>query len=365
MILLKKWICALLCLALTAAVLSGCGQDAFQQADLISITGTPGANAREEAENLLDHDETTKWCVTDFHGAYAIWSYSCPVTPTGYTITTGNDNSRYPGRNPAAWTLYGSTGSAAPRPGSGNWQVIHSVSGDTRLQDVDQTPFHYDIGSLSQSYTHFMLEVTQTAGATVMQLADFILTGNGLPTAAPTTPAATAPSDSAGGNAAGITPMSGSVTITDGGEYAVLEGDSLILYYARMPISAYYAYTWTAESGGECITMDPDGPTCEITGVKTGTVTLKARLDYTVLTSFSSDHYSHEYTITVYVVPDNGQGANRHDVSKGSCPRCFGNKIVDCTACFGDGQLDGGKPCSCGTGKMTCPTCDGSGKWSN
>ncbi|MBQ4591862.1 MAG: hypothetical protein IJP32_12120 [Clostridia bacterium] len=133
--------------------------------------------ANEGAENLLDGDETTKWCMNAAAPVYAIWKTDA-VTATGYEIVTANDNAANPGRNPGSWVLYGSNDGAA-------WTAIDTVEADNILQDVDFTTFIFAIDAPAE-YSYYKFEATSIVGGGVMQISGInLLTGDVTPSEAP------------------------------------------------------------------------------------------------------------------------------------------------------------------------------------
>lgn len=353
----RSRISILLCLCLLAGLLSGCGRSGKDANTAVNVVeGTAGATDSENFENLFDCDKNTKWCVTGFEGAYVIWGTSSKVTPTGYTIVTANDNTTYNGRNPASWQLYGSSARRAPDRDGKGWELVDAISGDTVLQDVNYTEYHYDITGVSGKYRYFMLVVTQTQGAGVMQLSEFALEYDGA------SYEFSGGSGSAGGDTAAQT---GSTYISDGMTYTLQAGESLTFYNPRTPTSSTYSYNWFVTEGEQYVETDPDGPTCRVTGLDVGSVTILAVLDYSVQLASSWEQYSYEYTITVNVVENTGEDSRYGSVTDGMCPRCHGAGTVDCSVCYGDGRLTNGTLCTnCVNGKVTCPFCDGTGTWS-
>lgn len=350
----KKALCILLVAVLLAGMLCGCRRkrepkdEPVLDATMELIEATPGVRHSESADSLFDYDTYSKWTVTEFEGAYVIWEISEKVRPTGYTIVTGDDNETYTGRNPSTWTLYGSNGKSAPDRDSRKWELIDAVTDDEVLQDRNMVEYHYDILDVSEKYQYYMLVISETKGADVMQISQFALEYNGSNYVFP----------GSNGNAGGTgRPMTGSVTITDGGEYTIATDSYLTLYFARSPISSYYAYFWEMPEGDtDCLEMDPDGPTCRVDGLKPGTVTLKVTLEQSIQLGFSYDHRTDVYTIKIHVVDEDADPV-RYDVTDGPCPRCHGHKKVSCMACYGKGC--GG----CDEGEVECTTCRGSGKW--
>ncbi|MBO4549147.1 MAG: SGNH/GDSL hydrolase family protein, partial [Bacteroidaceae bacterium] len=101
--------------------------------------GTAGFNSGEDYDKIVDGNTATKWCLNGGEGnaVYNIFHSSLPIYVTGYQITTANDNASYSGRNPKAWTLYGSTADSNPGVDDASWELIASVSNDTKLKDVN------------------------------------------------------------------------------------------------------------------------------------------------------------------------------------------------------------------------------------
>jgi len=139
-----------------------------------AITGCTGASDSENYDKLVDGDNSTKYCVTEFPNktVYAVIEASQPVKLTGYTLVTGNDNAEYTGRNPKDWTVYGCN-DADEYGESENWEVIQSITEDTVLQDKNNTSYNFEVSSETK-YRYFKLEFNATKGADVMQLSEFI-----------------------------------------------------------------------------------------------------------------------------------------------------------------------------------------------
>lgn len=355
----RKWIAFALCICVLAGMLGGCsaeGDEPVVGATVTAVDGTAGVRENEDFSCLFDCDMGTKWCVTGFEGAYVIWSLSAEVRPTGYTIITANDNSSYTERNPASWALYGATGRKAPDRNSGKWELIDYIASDEKLRDQNFTPFEYEIYSLKEKYQHFMLVIPKTQGSSVMQISEFALQYEGADYTFTNSRATDGGTD-------GITDLVGSTYVSNGGEYTIGVGEALTFYYSRTPISSYYAYWWNIVDGdGDCLDYNYDGPTCQIIGVEPGTVTMTATMQCSVTSVVGGGYtYDYVYTFTVHVVE--GSTGDHGDVTDGLCPRCHGAKKVACMACFGDGQLEGGRSCSCDGGFVPCPNCGNSGFW--
>ncbi|MCD7854431.1 MAG: hypothetical protein LUG66_02305 [Clostridiales bacterium] len=157
--------------ATTAAVLQSTSFDITQT----YIKGNSAIKKAENGSHLIDGDSSTKWCcyIPD-GGAYVIWQTEPSVVVTGYTIVTGNDNSKYSGRNPLSWTLYGCNSDEAPTVDD-SWNVIDERKNDRSLPDADFQDRYFEVTGNSQSYEYYMLKVTATRGAKEMQMSEFEL----------------------------------------------------------------------------------------------------------------------------------------------------------------------------------------------
>lgn len=74
-----------------------------------TVLAGSGGNSGEEHGKLVDGDIKTKWCMNSFTYAYIVFETPSVVNVSGYSITTGNDNASYNGRNPKSWILSGAT----------------------------------------------------------------------------------------------------------------------------------------------------------------------------------------------------------------------------------------------------------------
>ena len=140
--------------------------------------GSAGFSSGENYDKLVDGSTSTKWCLNGGEGnpVYVIFHASHPIYVTGYKITTANDNASYAGRNPKAWTLYGSTADSNPGVDDASWEVIASVSNDTKLKDVNFTTYTYKLPSeTTKAYQSFKWVITARSGGgnNVIQVSEF------------------------------------------------------------------------------------------------------------------------------------------------------------------------------------------------
>ena len=141
----------------------------------VTFTALAGdSDDMSEAENfkkLFDGKESnsSKWCCWFSGRAYVIFKASKAGVPVGYTITTGNDNEKYNGRNPKSWKLYGNnTGS------NDAWELIDEVSDDKVLKDKNYTSYDFTC-KCSTSYQYFKWEISAIHSGRTLQVGEFKL----------------------------------------------------------------------------------------------------------------------------------------------------------------------------------------------
>ena len=139
-----------------------------------ALAGSPeGMSEAENFKKLFDGKKTegtsSKWCCY-FHGsANVIFKASKAGVPVGYTITTGNDNETWGGRNPKSWKLYGNnTGS------DDAWELIDEVSEDKVLKDKNYASYEFTC-KCSTSYRYFKWEISAIHGGDILQVGEFEL----------------------------------------------------------------------------------------------------------------------------------------------------------------------------------------------
>ena len=139
-----------------------------------ALAGSPeGMSEAENFKKLFDGKKTindfSKWCCSFYGRAYVIFEASKAGVPVGYTITTGNDNETWGGRNPLSWKLYGNnTGS------DDAWELIDEVKKDKVLQDKNYTSYNFDC-KCSTSYQYFKWEISAIHSGRTLQVGEFKL----------------------------------------------------------------------------------------------------------------------------------------------------------------------------------------------
>ena len=140
-----------------------------------ALAGSPeGMSEAESYHKLFDGQKkegnSTKWCCKFSGSANVIFAASKAGVPVGYTITTGNDNSNWNGRNPKSWKLYGNNEGK-----DGEWTLIQEVNNDTKLQDVNCTSYDFTCEKGKTSYQYFKWEISAIHSGDVLQVGEFEL----------------------------------------------------------------------------------------------------------------------------------------------------------------------------------------------
>ena len=140
---------------------------------LKELAGNPIGYSGETYANLFDGKKEpnnfSKWCCKFNGSAYVFFEASKAGVPVGYTITTGDDNETWGGRNPLSWKLYGNnTGK------DDAWTLIDEVSEDKVLKDENNTSYDFKC-ECSTSYKYFKWEISAIHSGGTMQVGEFEL----------------------------------------------------------------------------------------------------------------------------------------------------------------------------------------------
>ena len=139
-----------------------------------AIEGYPvGHGIAMTYNNLFDGKKTrgnfSMWGCYFYGSAYVIFEASKAGVPVGYTITTGEDNASFNGRNPLSWKLYGNnTGEDS------NWTLIQEVSNDEKLEDKNYASYDFKCEG-STYYKYFKWEITAIHKGNFLQVGEFEL----------------------------------------------------------------------------------------------------------------------------------------------------------------------------------------------
>ena len=139
-----------------------------------ALAGSPeGMSEAENFKKLFDGKKTindfSKWCCSFYGRAYVIFEASKAGVPVGYTITTGNDNETWGGRNPLSWKLYGNNTDS-----NDTWELIDEVSEDKVLKDKNYTSYDFTC-KCSTSYQYFKWEISAIHSGRTLQVGEFEL----------------------------------------------------------------------------------------------------------------------------------------------------------------------------------------------
>ena len=135
-----------------------------------ALAGSPEGYDNQKYPNLVDGNNT-KWCCAfdSNKGAYVIFEASKAGVPMGYTITTGDDNASWGGRNPLSWKLYGNNEGK-----DGAWVLIDAVENDATLKDENYTSYDFPCEG-STSYQYFKWEISAIHSGRTLQVGEFEL----------------------------------------------------------------------------------------------------------------------------------------------------------------------------------------------
>ena len=139
-----------------------------------AIEGNPvGHGIAMTYNNLFDGKKTrgnfSMWGCYFYGSAYVIFEASKAGVPVGYTITTGENNASFNGRNPLSWKLYGNnTGEDS------NWTLIQKVSNDEKLEDKNYASYDFKCEG-STYYKYFKWEITAIHKGNFLQVGEFEL----------------------------------------------------------------------------------------------------------------------------------------------------------------------------------------------
>ena len=139
-----------------------------------AIEGNPvGHGIAMTYNNLFDGKKTrgnfSMWGCYFYGSAYVIFEASKAGVPVDYTITTGENNASFNGRNPLSWKLYGNnTGEDS------NWTLIQEVSNDEKLEDKNYASYDFKCEG-STYYKYFKWEITAIHKGNFLQVGEFEL----------------------------------------------------------------------------------------------------------------------------------------------------------------------------------------------
>ena len=127
--------------------------EALQEVGTLSVyAGSAGYNSAEGWESVADGNLRTKYCGSFTGSAYFLFDAGSEVDAYGYRIYTANDTQKYPGRNPASWTLRGSN-TQLYDPDDDGWEVVDERVDDRTMGSTNYTPYDFLIPHALQTLT--------------------------------------------------------------------------------------------------------------------------------------------------------------------------------------------------------------------
>lgn len=137
------------------AIRGGSGTIQLSEFDLLDVDGnevtpltlyayTGSSVDNHPHSDLIDDSYNTKYCGSYFAGTtlYIYIDAGKKVTLSGYRLTTANDTQKYPARNPASWSLFGSN-VKSQMPDSDVWTLLDRRENDNTLAAVNYTPYDF------------------------------------------------------------------------------------------------------------------------------------------------------------------------------------------------------------------------------
>lgn len=139
----------------------------YSGAGYYTVDGGSGGFGGEQHGNLVDNNESTKWC-TDGSGWYIEFHTASPILVDGYMLRTAGDTGSEPGRNPKDWVLKGKN------EGDPTWTTIDTKSNNHDMPAASNTPQDFDVDAPG-TYKYFRLEITANQSGGIMQLSEMRL----------------------------------------------------------------------------------------------------------------------------------------------------------------------------------------------
>ena len=169
---------SLLTVVLTVlALLAGQNVQAQIHETSYTVTGGSQLTGNESVYKLLDGDVNTKWCEMCNPYAdplYVEFKSYAPFVPTGYIMTTANDNVLFNYRYPTIWRL------KAKYSPTDEWTELSYVSNQDALGDKNCAPYEFGVNNESHAkYQCFRLEIYNIRSYYIdyFQLSEFQLKG--------------------------------------------------------------------------------------------------------------------------------------------------------------------------------------------
>lgn len=135
-------------------------------------TWDSGTDGHAASSNLVDGSTGTKWCAGGEHKSDGVWycefHTESAVQVDGYTLTTGDDNEAWNGRNPKDWVLKAKVNSGDA------WTTIATVANESTMEDINFKPYDFIVDNPG-TYKYFRIEISSVRSGGTMQLSELQL----------------------------------------------------------------------------------------------------------------------------------------------------------------------------------------------
>ncbi len=147
-----------------------------QQATLTALGGS--STGGEGYDKLVDGNTNTKWGFNGGSG-YIIVKADKAFRLNDYSLTTANDTNNYSGRNWKNWEIYGANFASDSEAvkNSDQWQLVTSVTNDSKLQATNFTRYDYSVNTDPEAYQYYKIEISSNKGDGYTQMSELTLSG--------------------------------------------------------------------------------------------------------------------------------------------------------------------------------------------
>lgn len=145
-----------------------------QQATLTALGGS--STGGEGYDKLVDGNTNTKWGFNGGSG-YIIVKADKAFILNDYSLTTANDTNNYSGRNWKNWEIYGANFASDSEAvkNSDQWQLVTSVTNDSKLQATNFTRYDYSVNTAPEAYQYYKIEISANKGDGYTQMSELTL----------------------------------------------------------------------------------------------------------------------------------------------------------------------------------------------
>lgn len=164
----KYALAAAIALAASATVQTAQAEENLSPVKVTFVDGT-SPDGKEGARLVVDGHKWTKWCLDEPQQMpYQVTlDAGTPTAIKGYALTTGDDASTYPFRNPISWNIYGSNDRK-------DWHVVEQVKYNRDLGEDNEQTYTFAVKE-SKAWRYYKFEFTRMPESTRMQLAEIKL----------------------------------------------------------------------------------------------------------------------------------------------------------------------------------------------